>query len=73
MRNSSREKKTYTKVDVPRIKNKMTNVCNKERIGNLFAYTLTENACLAVFFSRLNKVKMVEVITKDRSIAKDRS
>lgn len=50
MRNSSREKKTYTKVDVPRIKNKMTNVCNKERIGNLFAYTLTENACLAVFF-----------------------
>lgn len=50
MRNSSREKKTYTKVDVPRIKNKMTNVCNKERIRNLFAYTLTENACLAVFF-----------------------
>lgn len=44
------KKKPYTKVDVPRIKNKMTNVCNKERIGNLFAYTLTENACLAVFF-----------------------
>lgn len=44
------KKKIYIKVDVFRIKNKMMNVCNKERIGNLFVYIFIENVCFVVFF-----------------------